>query len=74
MYFNEHAPPHFHASYGEYEIVIEIGTGRPLRGRFPRNQLRYVEKWAKVNKEALLDNWQRAMLKEDLKRIAPDYE
>ncbi|MBI4945912.1 MAG: DUF4160 domain-containing protein [Bacteroidetes bacterium] len=23
MYFKEHNPPHFHAKYGEYEILIK---------------------------------------------------
>ncbi len=28
FYFNEHAPPHFHAIYGEYEAIYEIETLR----------------------------------------------
>ncbi len=24
MFFNEHAPPHFHAQYGEYKASINI--------------------------------------------------
>jgi len=24
MYFNDHAPPHFHARYGEFEATIKI--------------------------------------------------
>ena len=27
MYYRDHAPPHFHAEYGEYEVTIEIATG-----------------------------------------------
>ena len=26
MYYRDHAPPHFHAIYGEHEAEIEIGT------------------------------------------------
>ena len=26
MYYRDHAPPHFHAEYGEYEITVEIGS------------------------------------------------
>ena len=26
MFFNDHAPPHFHARYGEFEATIDIGT------------------------------------------------
>jgi hypothetical protein len=24
MFFNDHAPPHFHARYGEFEATIDI--------------------------------------------------
>ena len=27
MYYRDHAPPHFHAEYGEYEITVDILTG-----------------------------------------------
>ncbi len=27
MYWNDHSPPHFHAKYGEYEIVVSIQDG-----------------------------------------------
>lgn len=32
MYFNDHAPPHFHAVYGEHEAVIAIETLLILEG------------------------------------------
>ena len=35
MYYRDHAPPHFHAEYGEYEITVEIATGI-VTGHFPR--------------------------------------
>jgi hypothetical protein len=32
MFYNDHAPPHFHATYGDREALIEIETleGAPL--------------------------------------------
>lgn len=27
MYWDEHNPPHFHAKYGEYKIIVHIKTG-----------------------------------------------
>lgn len=33
MYFNDHAPPHFHAEYGEFEAVYNIETLEILRGQ-----------------------------------------
>lgn len=26
MFFKDHAPPHFHAEYNEFEIVVDIRT------------------------------------------------
>ena len=33
LYYNDHAPPHFHAKYGEDEATIIIETGEVLDGR-----------------------------------------
>lgn len=32
FYFNEHAPPHFHAIYGDDEAIYEIQTLRVYAG------------------------------------------
>ena len=29
MYYRDHAPPHFHATYGDYDITVDIETGVP---------------------------------------------
>ena len=34
MYWNDHAPPHFHAAYAEFEITVEIASG-PRDGMNP---------------------------------------
>ena len=26
MYYRDHAPPHFHAEYGDHEITVEIDS------------------------------------------------
>jgi hypothetical protein len=35
MYYKDHAPPHFHAKYGEYLMTVEIETG-VVNGQFPK--------------------------------------
>ena len=35
MYLNNHAPPHFHAEYGELRQFIRIETLDILRGHLP---------------------------------------
>ena len=49
MYSNDHAPPHFHARYGEYEAQIAIGTGDPLAGQLPGRATRLVREWADLH-------------------------
>ena len=34
MYWGDHAPPHFHAKYGGYEIMVNINTG-VFEGKLP---------------------------------------
>lgn len=42
MYFNDHAPPHFHARYGEDEATIEIDTFSVLAAALPSRALDLV--------------------------------
>ncbi len=70
MYYREHAPPHFHAEYGEYEITIEIQTG-VVTGKFPRRVLNAVLEWYVLHKDELIENWEFAEQKMPLKKIEP---
>ncbi len=70
MFYKDHAPPHFHAMYGEYVITVEIVSG-VINGRFPKRALRHVLEWLELHKDELLENWQLAEEKKPLKKIAP---
>jgi len=39
MFWGDHAPPHFHALYAEYEVLIDIRTLEVVRGKMPRRAL-----------------------------------
>ena len=43
MYYNDHAPPHFHAKYGESEAVIAIDSGELVDGHLPPGVLGLVQ-------------------------------
>lgn len=60
LYSRDHNPPHFHATYAEYEVLIEISTGETLRGELPIKQHRLVLEWLNSNgtKERLLKMFQ----------------
>lgn len=56
MFWNDHAPPHFHAKYGEYEITVEIDNGI-IEGKFPPRALRHVMEWYGLHKDELMADW-----------------
>ncbi len=70
MFYRDHAPPHFHAEYGEYEITVQINDG-VVEGCFPRRALTAVLEWYHLHKDDLLENWEKARQEEPLKKIAP---
>jgi hypothetical protein len=71
MYFNDHAPPHFHACYNEHEAVVIIGTLEVLEGSLPRRALGLVLDWAELHKAELLADWELCRAKEQPHKIAP---
>ena len=57
MYFNDHAPPHFHARYGEFEATINLETLDVMEGQLPGRGLSLVKEWAMMHREELLEDW-----------------
>ena len=70
MYWDDHAPPHFHAKYAEYEITVNIHTG-VVEGRFPKRALRHVLEWYELHKDELIKNWEHCQNNETLDPIKP---
>ena len=71
MFFNDHAPPHFHARYGEFEATIDIATLDLVEGQLPRRALSLVREWGMMHREELLANWRRCRQKVAVARIEP---
>jgi len=72
MFADDHTPPHFHALYGEHEMLIRIEDGEVIRGGMPRRQLRLVRAWLELHREELFENWKQS--REDspeFKKIEP---
>jgi hypothetical protein len=70
MFFNDHAPPHFHAFVETDEAKISIATGDLIGGRLPRTAQRLVKECVLENQAALMQNWERARRSEPLERIS----
>jgi hypothetical protein len=71
MYYNDHAPPHFHARYGDYEGVIGIENGELIEERLPPRVLGLVQEWRAQHRLELLEDWRLARERKALKRIEP---
>jgi len=71
MFFEDHHPPHFHAYYGEYEVLIDITTFAVFAGHLPPRALGLVIEWATQHQNELLNNWERARAQESLSKIDP---
>ena len=59
MRLRDHAPPHFHAFYGEYSASIEIGTHTLMKGRLPPRIRRMVESWGEMRENELRLAWKQ---------------
>jgi hypothetical protein len=57
LYYGDHAPPHFHASYGEFTELFEIESLRTLEGALPRRAHALVLEWARPNQAELHHMW-----------------
>ena len=68
--YRDHDPPHFHATYGEFEITVTISDGR-VRGAFPPRGKALVLEWLQLHRDELLANWDRARRREPLVPIPP---
>ncbi len=71
MYWDDHAPPHFHALYAEFEALIDIQTIEVIRGALPPRALSLVLEWAREHRTELLEDWTLCAHKQQPKKIRP---
>jgi hypothetical protein len=58
MFWRDHAPPHFHAKYGEEEVTVEIRSGT-VNGSMSRRAIQMVQEWRELPIDELLGDWER---------------
>ena len=72
MFFDDHLPPHFHASYASHEGRVSIAPIGVMTGSdLPPRPLALVVEWATLHQAELLENWRLARLGKPLASIAP---
>jgi uncharacterized protein DUF4160 len=71
MYYNDHAPPHFHARYGRAKASIGIDSLQVLDGSLPPRALGLVVEWALSHQGELTNDWLLAKSHRRLEPIEP---
>ena len=71
MYWNDHAPPHFHVEYGEYRAQYLIETLVLSRGQLPRRAHALVLEWAAMHRNELMEDWELCVHKQQPNMISP---
>ncbi len=70
MYYRDHGPAHFHAVYGDFEVTVEIESGK-VNGSFPPRALTHVQEWRLLHQAELVEAWSLARSARPLPRIEP---
>lgn len=71
IYWDDHNPPHFHAEYGEHEILIQIEDLRTYSGSLPSRAYSLVMEWAALHRDELMVCWQQAQQDLSPNKIEP---
>jgi len=71
MFYNDHAPPHFHVRYGQQKATIALNPPRLLDGTLSPRALSLVIEWATAHEKALAEDWALARAQAALKPIPP---
>lgn len=71
MFWRDHGPPHFHALYGDYEILVDIRTLEVLEGKMPRRALGLILEWAQEHRKELMEDWDLCAHNQPPNKILP---
>lgn len=59
MFYRDHPPPHFHAEYNDYELIVQINPIAILEGKAPSRVRSMVLEWTALHQQELHANWDR---------------
>ena len=71
MFRADHATPHFHALYSEFEALIKHSDPGNLPGKLPRRALAIVQEWAAQHRAELMEDRELCAAKQIPRKIAP---
>lgn len=71
MFWQDHAPPHFHVMYAGEEALIDLKTLQVMKGKLPSRALSLVREWAKTHEAELMEDWELCANNQTPKKIQP---
>ena len=71
MFFDDHAPPHFHAIYAEFEVLINIHTLEIIQGEMPKRAIALILEWASEHRAELIEDWELCKQNQLPNKISP---
>ena len=71
MFFDDHAPPYFHALYAEFKALINIHTLEIIKGEMPKRAIALILEWASEHRSELIEDWELCKENQLPKKIAP---
>jgi hypothetical protein len=71
MYYNDHAPPHFHVRYGAQKAIVEIASLSVIGGELRSRTFDLVKEWAALHQLELMQNWELARQNAPLDKVDP---
>lgn len=71
IYWDDHAPPHFHAKYSGEEAVVNIKTGEVVKGYLSKRALSLINEWRRLRVKELMLDWNLAKEHKPLRYISP---
>ena len=71
MYYDDHNPPHFHASYAGFDALIDIRRGCVMSVPCLADSSSSCFAWAELHKDELMQNWELAAADQELNQIVP---
>jgi Domain of unknown function (DUF4160) len=71
FFFNDHAPPHFHAIYEGHKAVFEIHTLQMAEGALPPRIRGFIVEWASLHQRELIETWAEIRAGRTPEKIAP---
>jgi len=71
MHFRDHAPPHFHAQYGDFAGIIGLTPIGLIKGDLPPRVLGLVTEWATLYSKELISAWEATSTGQIPQKIPP---